>query len=117
MTVLELCEGNWTVGEIEVDFRAEPHGRLIKKYRIGSAARENMGDSGFDVEIITKQINHYEKSDGWGLIEKNIPKSIAELEVDSWMCAGGPKIKSQNSVKIYIHAHDARPLFKEVLKE
>lgn len=83
ITIRDLLETCDTIGALEISVRP-PHGTILKRIHIGMKEDMPRYLSDYDMEIETP-INSADKgNDMWGVITKNIPKSILDMKVSGW---------------------------------
>lgn len=86
MTVKELIELNWLIGDIEIEVRKDGNGILLKRLKIGAGAEEAKDPELREKEIVKNtEINIRDTGDFYyGLIMSKIPKNWLNLKVYSW---------------------------------
>lgn len=86
MTVKELIELNWLIGDIENNVRKDGNGVLLKKLKIGAGVEETNCLELREKEIVKNtEINIRDEGDfHYGLILNKIPKNWLNLKVYSW---------------------------------
>jgi hypothetical protein len=90
MTLKDLVSTNHRICEIDADIRDYSNGKalLIDSFNIGIRAYEDRAlDENHEPrwKTIKKPINYKDiGKDYWGVIEKNIPKQLLDMEVYDW---------------------------------
>ena len=86
MTLLELCDTNGHVSLLNVYVRDEKS-VLLHTYRIGPRAKLWMADRPKSTTIIEKPLHVQDAGASnfeFGLVKKNIPKQLRDMEVTYW---------------------------------